>query len=208
MRDVVPHLPLVGFEHVELAATAVLTRRRLRMTYRARYNDQTTERVVSPQRLVYYRGNWYLDGWCHAREDIRSFAVDGIQALALLEEKAKNVPDKDLDEVLASGYGIFSGRTLTWAKLKFSPTAARWVAAENWHPRQRGSFDKDGAYLLELPYSDDRELLMDILKYGPDCEVLGPKALRTRAGQSLEKALQAYRQGRKTGTSGRSAARA
>ena len=144
MRDVVPHFTLVGFEHFELAATAVLTRRRLGMTYRARYNDQTTERVVSPQRLVFYRGNWYLDGWCHAREDIRSFAVDGIQA-----------PE-----------------------------------------------------LLEFPYSDDRELLMDILKYGPDCEVLAPWALRTRAGQSLEKALQAYRQGRKTGTSGRSATRA
>ena len=105
--------------------------------------------------------------------------MDGIQALELLEEKAKNVPDKDLDEVLASGYGIFSGRTLTWAKLRFSPTAALWVAAENRHPQQRGSFDQNGDYLLELPYSDERELLMDVLKYGPDCEVLTPRALRT-----------------------------
>ena len=29
-----------------------------------------------------------------------------------------------------------------------------------------------------MPYSDDRELVMDILKYGPDVEVLEPEALR------------------------------
>jgi predicted DNA-binding transcriptional regulator YafY len=37
-----------------------------------------TEREVSPQRLVHYRDNWYLDAWCHLREDVRSFSIDAI----------------------------------------------------------------------------------------------------------------------------------
>lgn len=179
-------------EHFEAAASAVLTRRRLRMRYRARYNDTETLRDVSPQRLVYYRGNWYLDGWCHLREDVRSFALDGIQSLEPLAEKAKSVPDKELDAVLAAGYGIYSGRKLIWAKLRFTPTAARWVAAENWHPKQKAHFEADGAYLLEIPYSDDRELLMDIMKHGAECEVLEPPALREAVMARLREASALY----------------
>lgn len=179
-------------EFFSLAATALLTRRRLRMSYYARSSDETTERVVSPQRLVYYRGNWYLDAWCHLRRGLRSFAVDGIQALARLEDKAREVPDRTLDAVLAAGYGIYSGGQLTWATLRFSAAAARWVASENWHPAQRGRFEADGSYVLELPYADDRELVMDILKYAEGVEVVGPKGLREKVAARLAAALALY----------------
>ncbi len=164
-------------EFFELAATATLKRNRLAITFWSRHSNKTTERVVSPQRLVFYRGNWYLDAWCHLRNGIRSFALDGIRAARLLDEKAKNVPEAELDDYLATSYGIFAGKPKGWAKLRFSPTAARWVAHEKWHSKQRGRFESDGSYILEVPFGDDRELVMDILKYGPECRVLEPKEL-------------------------------
>lgn len=164
-------------EFFELAATATLKRERLAITFWSRHSDRTTERTVSPQRIVFYRGNWYLDAWCHLREGIRSFAMDGLRAARLTGERAKNVPEPDLDDYLASAYGIFAGRAKGWAKLRFTPTAARWVAHEKWHSRQRGRFEPDGGYVLEVPFGDDRELVMDILKYGPECRVLAPAAL-------------------------------
>ncbi len=60
----------------------------------------TVEREVSPQRLVHYRGNWYLDAWCHLREDLRAFSVDAIDRVEILDRRAKDVADKRLDEVL------------------------------------------------------------------------------------------------------------
>ena len=45
-----------------------------------------------------------------------------------------------------------------------------WVANEQWHPEQRGETLEDGSFILEVPYSDDRELVMDIMKYGPDVD--------------------------------------
>jgi predicted DNA-binding transcriptional regulator YafY len=49
---------------------------------------------------------------------------------------------------------------------------------------QRGAFDGEGRCVLEVPFADPRELTMDILKFGPDVEVLGPAALRaTFAGE-------------------------
>jgi predicted DNA-binding transcriptional regulator YafY len=176
-----------------LVARALMDRRRLQVTYYSRERDELSERAVSPQRLVHYRDNWYLDAWCHLRDGLRSFAVDAIRDVVLLDEKAKDVPEKQLSEVLSGAYGIFSGLPKATARLRFSAQRARWVSAESWHPAQKGSFDAEGRYVLELPYADDRELIMDILKYGPDVEVLGPETLRKNVAQRLLNAAELYR---------------
>ncbi|MES2490503.1 MAG: YafY family protein [Pseudomonadota bacterium] len=167
---------------------AVLQRKRLHIRYYARGAGETSERDISPQRLVHYRENWYLDAWCHLRKGIRSFAVEEIQSVKALDQAAKEVPDEELDHALGSSYGIFSGVATQVAKLRFTAERARWVKRETWHPAQKGTFDKQGRYTLELPYSDDRELMMDILRHVPEVEVIAPKALR----EKLLSRLKAY----------------
>ena len=181
---------LAWFEPI---ASALVKRRRLHIRHWNRGRDEVTEREVSPQRMVFYRDNWYLDAWCHLRDEIRSFAVDAIRHASALERKAREVPAKQLDAVLGAGYGIFSGSNVRWAKLRFTASAARWVAAEQWHPQQRASTDADGRYLLELPYSNPTELVMDILRHGKDVEVLAPAELRRAVADELNAALAAYR---------------
>ncbi|MEO6748851.1 MAG: WYL domain-containing protein [Casimicrobiaceae bacterium] len=80
------------------------------------------------------------------------------------------------------------------AKLRFSRERARWVAAEAWHPEQKGSFDAEGRYLLELPYRDDRELVLDILRHGGEVEVLEPGELRATVRGEHERAVRANAQ--------------
>ena len=176
----------------ELAAISTFQRKRLEISYRARATDETTAREVSPQRIVFYRGNWFLDAWCHLRRNLRTFSIDGIREGKLLEIPAKNVDDSDLDAHLGSGYGILSGKDVEWAQLKFSPAAARWVHSEEWHPQQKSSTEADGSYVLEIPYSGDQEVVMDILRHGENVEVLAPEALRARVKAKLCAAAKAY----------------
>ena len=164
--------------HFQVVATAVLQRKRLWIRHYSRANDTVIDREISPQRLVNYRRNWYVDSWCHLRKDIRSFALDAIQDATSLEKPAKEIADAQLNKVLASGYGIFGGSAVEWATIRFSPTAARWVSTESWHKDQRAQFEDNGSYRLEVPYSNSRELIMDVLRYGTDAEVLAPKHLR------------------------------
>ena len=178
--------------HFSTIAAAVLKRSRLWIRHYNRKADRETEREVSPQRLVHYRDNWYLDAWCHLRNDLRSFAVDAIRDAALREGRAREIPAAQLDEHLGAGYGIFAGRDIQWATLRFTPEAARWVSAQQWHPKQRARIEKDGSYFLEVPYSDDRELLMEILKFGADAEVVGPETLRVRVASALNHAAKRY----------------
>ena len=174
------HLP-----HFQAVGSALLRRQRLQIEYHGRGRNQAQQREVSPQRLIHYRDNWYLDAWCHLRQALRSFSVDAIREVQVLERAAIDVPETELDIVLGAGYGIFAGREVQWAQLRFSPERARWVAAETWHPNQKGRFDADGSYLLELPYADPRELVMDILRHVPEVEVVGPAGLREAVEERL-----------------------
>jgi predicted DNA-binding transcriptional regulator YafY len=182
----------VAIKSFEGVAAATMARQKIKIWHFSRQTGTTTERTVSPQRLVHYRDNWYLDAWCHMRDDVRSFSIDAITKLTILDEKAKEVSDKSIDETVGAGYGIFGGAPKAWAKLKFTPERSRWVAGESWHPNQRSSTEKDGSYILEIPYSDERELMGDLLRFGVDVEVLEPADLRKRIKRALHDAAGRY----------------
>ncbi len=179
-------------KHFETIVSALIKRQRLTITHFHRGREETLSREISPQRIVHYRDNWYLDAWCHERDALRTFAMDSIQEIATLEGQARDVPNDLLDAELGASYGIFAGAATATAKLRFSPKRARWVATEQWHPEQQGETREDGSYLLEVPYNDDRELIMDIMKYGPDVEVLEPTSLRERVTTLHREAAESY----------------
>ena len=181
-----------NLDHFEAIGSSLLKRKQLHIDYLGRGKNELTSRDISPQRLIYYKDNWYLDGWCHLKEDIRSFSVDAIQRVEILEKKATDVSEEKLNEELGSGYGIFSGKDVKWVTLKFSPERARWVSKEKWHPKQEGQFLDDGSYQLKIPYSKEPELLIDVMKYGPDVQVIEPKELRKKIQETLIKTLRNY----------------
>ena len=175
-----------------LVAGALMQRRRLSMVYHGRERDAATQRTVSPQRLVHYRDNWYLDAWCHTRRGLRSFSLDRIRKGRDTGETAVDIDDERLDRHFAGAYGIFSGSPRNTAVLSFSPERARWVAEEHWHRDQQGRFREDGGFELRVPYNDPRELVMDILKHGPHVEVVRPASLRREIRARLAAALARY----------------
>ena len=172
-------------EYFEDICQALLTRRCLDIHYYSRPTDSTSERRVSPQRLIYYRDNWYLDAWCHWREGLRSFSIDAITELDVSETPAREIDETELNRELESGYGIFSGSATRIARLRFRPEAARWVSRETWHPEQDSHYDEQGYYRLDVPYSQDTELVMEILRYADDVEVLAPPELRRRVRERV-----------------------
>lgn len=179
-------------EWFHVLASATLQRRKLRLTYHGRERDQVTERTVSPQRLVHYRDNWYLDGWCHLRRGLRNFSIDRIKQAVELEEESETVAEEQLDEHFASAYGIFAGKANKTAVLRFSSERARWVADERWHPEQTGQFLTDGSYELRIPYRDERELIMDVMRHGPEVVVVAPETLRKAVHERIKSALGHY----------------
>ncbi len=182
---------ITDIDRFRKAAEALVLRKKLKILYHGRERDKITERWISPQRMVYYRDNWYLDAWCHLRKGLRSFSLDRTHIICQ-GEKTKDIAEEKLNAHFGDAYGIFAGKATNKAVIRFSGKAARWVADEHWHARQETRLLPDGGWELTVPYSDPRELVMDILKYGPEAEVISPVSLRNLVQEKLKTALTQY----------------
>lgn len=174
-------------------AGAVLEGAALDIAYHARGGDTETERRVHPARLIHYRANWYLLAWCERADGLRLFALERIRRARPANAPARVPPDaRTLDRFVSASFGIFSGEARHWARIRFTPEAARWVAEEQWHSDQLGYWKEDGRFELQVPYSDPTELLMEVLRHGPEAEIIAPPELRDRVRERLEQALRRY----------------
>jgi predicted DNA-binding transcriptional regulator YafY len=173
-------------------AGATLAGRRLELDYRGRAREVAETRRVHPQRLLHYRDNWYLIAYCERAEGLRNFAIDRIRHPRETGEPARILDAEALGEHLQAGFGIFGGPARAVATLEFSPTAARWVAEEQWHPDQVDERTGEGGLRRRLPYSDPTELLMEAGRWGPDCTITDPPELRRAAADRLRRAAAQY----------------
>ncbi len=178
--------------HFETVARAAVKSRRLKIMYFTRSRNERSERTVSPQIIVHYKENWYLVAWCHKANGLRMLALDCIKDATILNEDAQIAAKNEVDAMLGRDFGIYSGGERQWAKLLFTKRQAPWVQSETWHPEQIGELRDDGSYLLTIPYSNPKELILDIQRYGPDVCVLSPPELRLAVAQRLRDAAAQY----------------
>lgn len=170
---------------------ALLNRRQLTINY-CSYDQQKSRRTLSPQAIVYYRENWYLDAWCHLRHGLRTFSIARIVKALVDDNPAEDISADRQQAHFADSYGIFSGGAKYRARLRFLSGIANEIASQQWHPQQQSQWDGD-EYILSVPYSDDRELAQDILKHIPNVMVEEPATLakivesRLRDGLALFK---------------------
>ncbi len=179
--------------HFPEIAAATLNRLRIEVEYRDRTRNEANIRILSPQRLLHYRDNWYLDAWCHWRDELRRFALDRMQRVTVLEEAVKEMAAEEVARAFDNTYGIFGGQPENTAVLRFSGAVAQWVSEEIWHPRQRSAWLSDGRYQLSLEIGPNpAELIQDILRYGANVEVVEPASLREAVRERLRAALAMY----------------
>jgi proteasome accessory factor C len=117
---------------------ALLQRRQLEIAYKS-FSHQQSLRGISPQTLVYYRENWYLDAWCHLRNDLRTFSLARITSISVSQTKALDIDNSKLQQHFADSYGIFAGKAKHTARLRFLPRIAREIAQQS-SPHAWGCF--------------------------------------------------------------------
>ncbi len=179
-------------ETFQLITQALIEQKQLNLDFWNRDRDEVTNRTISPLQLVRYKDNWKIDAWCHVRKSLRTFSLEAVSRIQILDKPVKEISAKQIKLHFQSSYGIFAGKSDKQAILKFTPYAARWIQYETWHPDQKIQWDSDGSFQLQIPYHHDHELIQDILKYGNQVEVLAPKDLREKIQEKYEAALQIY----------------
>lgn len=175
-------------------AEALVQEYALKVQYFARTSGQASTRVISPQRLVAYKGSWYLDVWCHTRKALRTFAIENIQRAERVDDDFYTLSQRDIDTLVKPTFGIFAGRANATAVLAFDNDAAIWASAEQWHPDQKLEQGANGTLKLCIPFDEQQpiELIREILRYGASVEVLSPPSLRSKVGEALSAAAARY----------------
>lgn len=189
-------IPIAGREVSDLVfrhiVEAIAYNKRCSIEYKA-LGKATSKREITPLQLIRYKDNWYVDAWCHQKNDFREFALSRVAIVELLTKKAIKKSQKSIDEFFGDAYGIFTGKANNKALIRFSGIAAEEMAQEKWHPKQRIVKSEQNELQLEIPYSKDTELLMDIFRWGSLAEALSPPELRTKAIEQLKTTLKSYK---------------
>jgi predicted DNA-binding transcriptional regulator YafY len=91
-----------GAELMTLAGAAQ-AQRRVHLRYRPE-RGEPSERDVDPYGLVYRSGRWYVAGFCHLRQGMRSFRVDRIEEAWELKQAFERPPGFDVAKYLDASF--------------------------------------------------------------------------------------------------------
>src|SRR5690349_1166481 len=188
-----PHAAAGGTERTRIEARALeatLHQRQARITYHSRSSDRTKEYLVHPYRLAYAQGALYLLAYVPEYQEVRTFAVERIEGLSLLEETF--TPLEELpEEAFPHSLGVHSGPPER-IELEFQPAVAAYVRGRTWHPSQQLRELENGGVAMTLDVCRDPALQSWILSFGPFARVVSPAVLAREIAQQFEQARAQY----------------
>jgi len=204
MRQFLDRLPLViqakgaqaspaderaGREHVARLLDATLHSRRARVTYFSLSSAREKAYLIEPYRLVYSQGGLYLLAFVPEYGELRTFSVDRLRAVSLLEERF--TPSEVPDDAFAHSLGVNEGPPET-IEIAFEPRIAPYVRERRWHASQRHVDQPDGGVVLTLDVCNDWALRSWILGFGPLARVLSPSSLAHQIRDEVEQTRSRY----------------
>jgi predicted DNA-binding transcriptional regulator YafY len=172
------------------ALDATLHLRQATITYYSKSSDRTKAYLVHPYRLAYAQGGLYLLAYVPEYGEVRTFAVERIHDIALLDERFAPIEELP-DAAFPHSLGVHSGPPER-IEIAFEPPAADYVRAREWHPTQRVSDADAGGIRLTLDVCVDRALTSWILSFGPFARVVAPERLAREIAGQFEEALARY----------------
>jgi predicted DNA-binding transcriptional regulator YafY len=171
---------------------ALQNNRTLKISYQKPTAEKANFRKIDPYHVVSYQGDWYLIGYCHYRDDIRTFSISRIKKISILDNSFRIPADFDYKEAWKNCFGIFQGEKDTDVVIKFSPESAPYVKEREWHPTQNLKERKDGTVILKLTTNHLDEIKRWVLFWGNGAEVIEPPEFRRLVQNELKGALAAY----------------
>ena len=170
---------------VARALEATLHLRQAQLTYHSKSSDRTKSYVVHPYRIAYAQGGLYLLAFVPEYSEVRTFAVERIQEISLLEERFTAIEELP-DAAFPHSLGVHSGPPER-VEITFEPAVADYVRAREWHPSQQVRDTESGGVAMTLDVCLDRALQSWMLSFGPFARVVSPEPLaREIAGQLSE----------------------
>ena len=158
---------------------AIRAQKCVRLTYQAANQNEPLQRDLDAYALAYRQGWWYVIGFCHLRQDMRSFRIDRIHHVECLESTFQIPTDFDAQKYLTfeiqSQAQVHVRLLLSVEVAAFAlSTPAVWEKVEP---------QPDGSVIVATSLPDIYWAASMTLSYGPGATVLEPDELRQIVGE-------------------------
>ncbi|MDF2721440.1 MAG: helix-turn-helix type 11 protein [Paenibacillus sp.] len=171
---------------------SILEQKTIHTIYHTQYRNETTERHIDPYYLVPREQRFYLIGYCHLKQGIRTFRISRfLQAEPTGRQFDKG--DFNIKTYLKHTWSIERGDKQTTYKVRFGPDVARYIREEELFVRPRIKDLPDGSLLFEVTVNNEREFLKWVMQYGPSAEIIEPLSARESLRQQLREWVELYR---------------
>ncbi len=170
---------------------ATLHQRQAKIAYYSFNSRRTKSYTVDPYRLVYYRGGLYLYARAHEYGEVRTFAVERVQKMEVLEQGFDVPPDFSPSDYARGAFGILGGEPQT-VELVFAPVMAGYIRERHWHESQSLAEESDGGIRLTMEVAPGFELKAWIKGFLPHVTVLRPTSLRDAIAGELAEAARVF----------------
>ena len=170
---------------------AILHQREAKIAYYSFNSRRTKAYAIDPYRLVYYRGGLYLYARAHEYDEVRTFAVERVQQVEVLETGFEIPADFSPSDYARSAFGIIGGKPQT-VELVFAAEIAGYVRERNWHESQLLAEEADGSVRLTLEVAPSFDLKSWIKGFLPHVRVVRPASLRDEIARELEASRQGF----------------
>jgi len=167
---------------------AVLHQRKARLEYFSFNSRKTKSYLVDPYRVVYYHGGLYLYARVEEYAEVRTFAVERISRIEVLDQSFEAPKDFNVSEYAKGAFGIAGGKPEE-VEIAFDATLSGYIRERVWHESQRLEERPDGSVLLRMSVAPGWELKSWIKGFIPHVKVLAPARLREEISADLEAAL-------------------
>ena len=170
---------------------ATLHQKQAKIGYFSFNSRRSKTYTVDPYRLVYYHGGLYLYARAHEYGEVRTFAVERVEKIEVLEEGFEVPADFSVSEYGRGAFGITGGEPQT-VEVLVAPSMAAYIRERVWHESQELEDREDGAVLLRMSVAPGFELKSWIKGFLPHVQVLKPAALRDEIAADLDQARKSF----------------
>jgi predicted DNA-binding transcriptional regulator YafY len=170
----------IGHQFIEPIIMALKNKKVIRFKYQRFAADKILTHKVHPYLLKQYHSRWYLIGLNDYVQDVGTFCLDRFISTPVETDIQYKEIGFDTREYFKSVIGIISSvEKPQKILLKFSPRQAWYVITQPIHSSQKVREKKDH-FLIEINVVPTYELIMLIMSWGPEVEVIRPKSLKDR----------------------------
>lgn len=165
--------------YLEIIRTALEENRLLSFEYVAHHGSKTA-RTAEPYQLVLKGSHWYLQGYCHKRNDFRLFRISRMLNLKLSDEAF--VPRKYEKPVLKFSKILETMQIKIKIRIHKSimDRVLDYCTYEDFTP------DGDEHYIVDFPFVENDYHYDILLGFGNKCECLEPLHIRENLKQKIQ----------------------